>query len=57
VRQGWRDRGLREGPTTSKEPCVKVLEREVGEVRQANEILELVSGSFAETQLDRRFKS
>jgi transposase len=31
--------------------------REVREVRQADEILKVASALFAQTQLDRRFKS
>ena len=36
---------------------VKELEREVKELRKANEILKLASAFFAQAELDRRFKS
>jgi transposase len=57
VRQAERDQGLREGPTTDDQQRVKDLEREVRELRKANEILKLASAFFAQAELDRRFKS
>ena len=57
VRQGERDRGVREGPTTTDQQRVKELEREVRELRRANEILKLASAFFAQAELDRRLKS
>jgi transposase len=57
VRQGERDRGVREGPTTAEAQRVKELEREVRELRRANEILKLASAFFAQAELDRRLKS
>ena len=57
VRQAERDQGLREGPTKSEQERVKELEREVRELRKANEILKLASAFFAQAELDRRFKS
>jgi len=57
VRQAERDEGLREGPTTDEQQRVKELEREVRELRRANEILKLASAFFAQAELDRRFKS
>jgi transposase len=57
VRQAERDKGLREGPTTDEQRRVKELEREVRELRKANEILKLASAFFAQAELDRRFKS
>jgi transposase len=57
VRQGERDRGLRDGPTTAEQDRVKALEREVRELRKANEILKLASAFFAQAELDRRLKS
>jgi transposase len=36
---------------------IKTLEREVKELRRANEILRLASAFFAQAELDRRFKS
>ena len=35
---------------------VKSLERENGELREANEILRKASAYFAQAELDRRFK-
>ena len=57
VRRHERDSGQREGPTTAEEQRVKALEREVRELRKANEILKLASAFFAQAELDRRFKS
>ena len=57
VRQHERDTGQREGPTTQEAARVKELEREVRELRRANEILKLASAFFAQAELDRRFKS
>jgi transposase len=56
VRQGERDGGVREGPTTAEQQRVKELEREVRELRRANEILKLASAFFAQAELDRRLK-
>ena len=57
VRQAERDQGLREGPTTEETERIKALEREVRELRKANEILKLASAFFAQAELDRRTKS
>jgi transposase len=57
VRQGERDSGAREGPTTADQQRVKELEREVRELRRANEILKLAGAYFAQAELDRRLKS
>jgi transposase-like protein len=46
----------RPGPTTAEEERIKALEREVRELRKANEILRLASAFFAQAELDRRFK-
>ncbi len=56
VRQAERDQGLRAGPTTDEQERIKTLEREVRELRQANEILRKASAYFAMAELDRRFK-
>lgn len=56
VRQHERDSGQRDGPTTAEQQRVKALEREVKELRRANEILRLASAYFAQAELDRRFK-
>ena len=57
VRRTERDQGLREGPSTAEQQRVKALEREVRELRKANEILKLASAFFAQAELDRRCKS
>ena len=51
------DAGVREGVTTSEAQRVKDLEREVKELRRANEILKRASAFFAPAELDRRLKS
>jgi len=56
VRQAERDEGLRAGPTSSEQARIRELEREVRELRQANEILRKASAYFAQAELDRRFK-
>ena len=56
VRQAERDQGLRAGPTTDDRERIKALEREVRELRQANEILRKASAYFAAAELDRRSK-
>ena len=56
VRQAERDSGMRAGPTTDERDRLRALEREVRELRQANEILRKASAYFAQAELDRRFK-
>ena len=56
VRQAGRDQGLRAGPTTDERERNKALDREVRELRQANEILRKASAYFALAELDRRSK-
>ena len=51
------DTGVRDGVTTTEALRVKELEREVKELRRANEILKLASAFFAQAELDRRLKS
>ena len=51
------DTGSREGVSTAQAQRVKDLEREVKELRRANEILKLASAFFAQAELDRRLKS
>lgn len=43
--------------STSERERLKALEREVKELRRANEILKLASAFFAQAELDRRLKS
>ena len=56
VRRAERDQGLRPGLTSEEQARIKALEREVRELRQANEILRKASAYFAQAELDRRFK-
>jgi transposase len=56
VRQAERDEGVRPGPTSADQARLRELEREVRELRQANEILRKASAYFAQAELDRRFK-
>ena len=57
VRRADIDSGAREGVTTDERERVKALEREVKELRRANEILKTASAFFAQAELDRRLKS
>ena len=59
--RGWcrkleRDASTRNGPTSDEKAQIKDLEREVREMRQANEILKTASTYFAQADLDRPFK-
>ncbi len=56
VRQQERDAGQRDGVTTAEAKRIKELEREVRELRRANEILKLASAFFAQAELDRQLK-
>jgi transposase len=56
IRQAERDRGTRPGLTTDERQKLKELEREVFELRRANEILRKASAYFAQAELDRRAK-
>jgi len=56
VRQTERDQGQRPGLTTEERGRLKELEREVRELRRANEILRKASAYFAQAELDRRPK-
>ena len=57
IRRHQTDTGLRPGQTTEESERIKTLEREVKELRRANEILKLASAFFAQAELDRRIKS
>ncbi len=50
------DSGARGGTTTAERQRMKELEREIKELRRANEILKLASAFFAQAELDRRLK-
>lgn len=54
VLQAQRDQGLRPGLTSAERDRIKELEREVRELRRANEILRKASAFFAQAELDRR---
>ena len=54
VRQAERDSGRRPGLRTEERARMKELEREVRELRRANEILRKASAFFAQAELDRR---
>ena len=56
VIQAERDSGRLAGLTTSERDRLKELEREVRELRRANEILRKASAYFAAAELDRRPK-
>ena len=57
VRKHEVDAGLRDGVTSEERDRIKALEREVKELRRANEILKLASAFFDQAELDRRLKS
>ena len=44
------------GVTTDERARMKAMEREIKELRQANEILRKASAYFAQAELDRRYK-
>jgi transposase len=54
VRQAEQDSGQRPGLKTDERARMKDLEREVRELRRANEILRKASAYFAQAELDRR---
>jgi transposase len=56
VRQAERDQGKRPGLTTDERERLKQAEREVVELKRANEILRTASAFFAQAELDRRPK-
>jgi len=56
VRQSEIDQGKRGGITTSERERLKELEREVKELKRANEILRTASAFFAQAELDRKLK-
>ncbi len=54
VRQAERDGGRRPGLATDERERLKGLEREVRELKRANEILRKASAYFAQAEVDRR---
>jgi len=56
VRRYERDIGQRDGVTSAEAARVKELEREVRELKKANEILRLARAYFAQAELGRRNK-
>ena len=57
VRKYEVDSVMRDGVTSEERDRIKALEREVKELRRANEILKLASAFFAQAELDRKLKS
>jgi transposase len=57
VRQAEIDSGRRGGLTSDERKHMGELEREVRELRRANEILRKASAYFAQAELDRRPRS
>jgi transposase-like protein len=56
VRQAERHAGTRPGLTTTEREELKRLQREVVELKRANEILKKAAAFFAQAELDRRPK-
>ncbi len=56
VRRTEVDTGLRGGLTSDERARIKELEREIRELRRANEILRKAAAFFAQAELDRRPK-
>jgi transposase len=57
VKRAEVDAGTRPGTTTAEMQRIKELEREVKELRRANDILRTASAFFAQAELDRKLKS
>ena len=56
VKRAEIDAGQRDGLSSSDRARTKDMEREVKELRRANEILKTASAFFAQAELDRRLK-
>lgn len=56
VRHAEVDDGLRPGITTEDQARITELEREVRELRRANEILKTSAAFFAAAELDRKIR-
>jgi transposase-like protein len=50
------DSGVRPGVTSEERERIKALEREVKELRRANETLKTASAFFSQVELDRQLK-
>ena len=57
IKQHEVDAGVRDRVSSEEAQRIKDLEREVRELRKANEILKLASAFFAQAELDRRIES
>ena len=57
VKRAEVDAGARPGTSTEEMQRIKDLEREVKELRRANDILRTASAFFAQAELDRKLKS
>ncbi|GAB3359425.1 transposase [Giesbergeria sinuosa] len=57
VKKAEVDSGQRPSTSTSDFQLIKELEREVKELRRANDILKMASAFFAQAEFDRRLKS
>ena len=57
VKQHEIDTGTRDGLSTDERERIKSLEREVKELRRANDILKTASAFFAQAEQGRRLKS
>lgn len=56
VKRAEIDVGARPGVSSDERERIRQLEREVKELRRANEILKLASAFFAQAQLDRKLR-
>ena len=56
VKQSEIDSGRKDGQTSDDRTKIKAMEREIRELRQANEILRKASAYFAQAELARPFK-
>lgn len=56
VRRADADQGGENGVTSDERIRIKALEKEVKELRRANDILKTASAFFAQAELDRRLK-
>ena len=56
VKQSDIDSGRKDGQISDERALIKAMEREIRELRQANEILRKASAYFAQAELARPFK-